>query len=256
MKYKLYNDNCLTVLSNIASNFFDLVVTDPPYGVSRGKTNIGFKGKRADIIQNFGEWDTFPTEEDFTQFTLEWLKAVHRVLKPHKVLCFFFSLKKLSLAERLISEAGYRLIDYFFKVCSNPCPSFRKASFWSGVEPILMCQKLEEGVKPTTPPYRRDIVGMPNYVRCSVVSGKQRTKHPTQKPLAAVEPLIRYWSKENEVVLDPFMGSNSTGVVAKALNRSYVGIEVNRAYYEMGEERIDTLNLLHREDRRGEIIYG
>src|SRR3989304_23633 len=155
MSQQLFNEDCLDVISRMLPNSIDLVVTDPPYGISKGKTTITFKGKRTDIQQNFGEWDVFNTEESFVDFTTKWLSAVHRVLKPDHILCFFWSIKKLSLAERLISETGFLLKDYFFKVTSNPCPAFQKAGFWSGVEPVLICQKIKPNVKPKTPPFNR-----------------------------------------------------------------------------------------------------
>lgn len=237
--YKLYNDNCFEILLGLPEASCSLVITDPPYGVSNNRININFNGKRADIIQDFGSWDIFSSESAYESFTTAWLKNVYRVLKPGRMLCFFFSLKKISLAERLINETGFLLKDYFFKVCSNPCPNFRKKGFWSAVEPVLICQKPggEEH------PYRSDLVGQPNYVRCGVVAGKQRTKHPTQKPIAAIEPLIKYWSKEGDLILDPFMGSNTTGVVAYSMNRRYIGIEVDKEYYEIGKGRLQDIQI-------------
>ena len=241
MSQQLFNEDCLDVISRMLPNSIDLVVTDPPYGISKGKTTITFKGKRTDIQQNFGEWDVFDTEEDFVDFATKWLSAVYRVLKPHHILCFFWSIKKLSLAERLIQETGFLLKDYFFKVTSNPCPAFRKAGFWAGVEPVLICQKVEPNVKPKTPPFNRDITGMSNYVRCGIVSGRQRTIHPTQKPTATIEPLITYYSKQDDWVLDPFMGSGTTGIVCKQWRtRNFIGIEKNETYFKIAKERLES----------------
>ena len=238
-KTLLYNNDCLEVMKELEPNSIDLVVTDPPYNVSKGRTDITFKGKRADIKQNFGECDVFESELQFGAFTVQWLNAAHRVLKLHRVLCFFWSIKKLDVIPQLLEATGFRFLDYFFKVTSNPCPAFRKAGFWSAVEPVIICQKVDKDIKPVTPPFRRDIVGQPNYVKCPVVSCKQRTVHPTQKPEAVIEPLIKYYSREGEWVLDPFSGVFTVGVVAKKMNRNFIGIEKDETYFIIGKERID-----------------
>ncbi|MEW6026712.1 MAG: site-specific DNA-methyltransferase, partial [Planctomycetota bacterium] len=68
---------------------------------------------------------------------------------------------------------------------------------------------------------------------------RHKTKHPTEKPESLLERIILIGSKENDTVLDPFMGSGTTGVVAKKLNRNFVGVEIDNGYFEMAKDRID-----------------
>ena len=68
---------------------------------------------------------------------------------------------------------------------------------------------------------------------------KKKYNHPTIKPIDILERLIRNSSKKNQVILDPFMGSGSTGVACKNLNRDFIGIELDEKYFEIAKERIN-----------------
>lgn len=70
------------------------------------------------------------------------------------------------------------------------------------------------------------------------------TKHPTEKPEKLLERIILIGSKENDVILDPFMGSGTTGVVAKKLNRKFIGIEIDKNYFNMAKERIQKTSFM------------
>jgi DNA modification methylase len=78
-----------------------------------------------------------------------------------------------------------------------------------------------------------------NIMRTSIVQGKQRTKHPTQKPLNIITELIKRHTNENDLVLDPFMGSGTTGVACKNLNRDFIGVEKDKKYFKIAKERIN-----------------
>jgi len=67
---------------------------------------------------------------------------------------------------------------------------------------------------------------------------KKFGKHPTQKPVKIISHFIKHLSNENDVVLDPFMGSATTGVCAKKMNRKFIGIDLNKEYYELSKKRI------------------
>ena len=67
---------------------------------------------------------------------------------------------------------------------------------------------------------------------------RERTEHPTQKPIALIEPLVRWWSYERDIVLDPFCGVGTTCYVARKLNRHYIGIEINPKWVEIARKRL------------------
>jgi site-specific DNA-methyltransferase (adenine-specific) len=70
------------------------------------------------------------------------------------------------------------------------------------------------------------------------VSGKEKTEHTTQKPISLMEHLVKIHTNENDLVLDPFMGSGTTGVACKNLNRNFIGIELDKEYFNIAKERI------------------
>ncbi len=73
-----------------------------------------------------------------------------------------------------------------------------------------------------------------------VPAEKHKTSHPTEKPEKLLERIILIGSKERDVILDPFMGSGTTGVVAKRLNRDFIEIEIDENYFNIAQKRINT----------------
>ncbi|WP_039275901.1 site-specific DNA-methyltransferase [Mycoplasma mycoides] len=81
---------------------------------------------------------------------------------------------------------------------------------------------------------------MRSIFQTSVVSGNEKTIHPTQKSLKLLEELLKIHTNENEIILDPFMGSGTTGVACKSLNRKFIGIEFDKTYFEIAKKRLET----------------
>ena len=117
---------------------------------------------------------------------------------------------------------------------SNPLPAFNRTNYRSAVEFIYFGQK--EGEKATFNFGQQK--EMKNWFEHPLVQGKQRTKHPTQKPLKLVQKFIEVSSNKGDIVLDPFLGSGTTAVAAKMLGRNYIGIEKNPEYIKMAEDRL------------------
>ena len=82
---------------------------------------------------------------------------------------------------------------------------------------------------------------MKNWFEYPLVQGKVRTKHPTQKPLELIQKFIEISSNKGDIVLDPFIGSGTTAVAAKMLDRNYIGIEKNPEYVKIANERINSV---------------
>lgn len=105
--------------------------------------------------------------------------------------------------------------------------------------PSLRCGALKKGAKwifnkPDHKPYLRP------EVKTSTVSGHERTKHPTQKSLALLEKLVYVHTNEGQTILDPFMGSGTTGVAAVKNNRKFIGVEIDAEYFELSKERLES----------------
>ena len=75
----------------------------------------------------------------------------------------------------------------------------------------------------------------------STVSGNERTNHPTQKSLQLMQDIIKIHTNKDDVVIDPFMGSGTTGVACLNLNRKFIGIELDKKYFNLSEERLNKI---------------
>jgi len=82
---------------------------------------------------------------------------------------------------------------------------------------------------------------MHNFIQSPICMGKERSKHKTQKPLKVCFPFIEISSNEGDVVLDPFMGSGSTGVACKMLKRNYIGYELSEEFFHVANKRLEQI---------------
>ena len=219
----LLNGDCLELLKTIPDKSIDLVVTDPPYDIHAGKGG-----------GTFGNCKAFSEIQFISNgFSNEVLDELCRVMK--KINCYFFCSHKqiIPLLDYFVKDkkCNYNLLTWHK---TNPVPACNN-KYLSDTEYCLFFR--ESGVK---------ILGSfetkkTYYVTPSNIKDKQKYNHPTVKPLDIIQNLIVNSSNECDVVLDPFVGSGTTGVACKNLNRNFIGIELDKNYFEIAKKRIDTL---------------
>jgi DNA modification methylase len=222
---KLYNADCLDVLKEMPDNSVDLVVTDPPYEVEiKGGGAIG-KNKFFEEIESLSNG-----------FSNEVLDELCRVMK--KINCYFFCSQKqiIQLYDYFVNErkCNWNLLTWHK---TNPIPACGN-KYITDTEFILFFR--EKGVKV----YGSYETKKTYYVTPLNTKDKKLYKHPTCKPVDILQNFIINSSQENEVVLDPFMGSGSTGVACLNTNRNFIGIELDKKYFEIAKERL-TDNVLY-----------
>jgi len=227
-------------MKKIPSESIDLVITDPPYGISREvvisrKRNLG-KFRGSDIVLDFGEWDKFDDLKSFFDFTFEWVDECIRVLRPGGMFVCYFDRDKINFLSYYLQQKGFKSKGYFAHIKSNPVPQARKVKWMNAWEEIGLWQK--NGGKLT---YNYQLGQHPDYMIVPIVGGKERLKHPTQKPERIIELFIKYWTNENDIILDPFVGTGTTLKVAKDLGRNSIGIEINSEYFEMAKQRTEII---------------
>jgi modification methylase len=194
---------------------YSLVVTDPPYGVLP-------RGKQGDRFT----WDSFPSQEAFVSFTRDWFLQCKKHLVNDSFMFVFWSQKLLKLGLDLFSPS--RVLMWHYKNLTLG----GNGDFAYDYEPIFVVKK-----------------GNPKLVAGKHSSILEFTKpqsnftgdrlvHPTQKPLKLVRHLIGL--TEAAEVLDPFMGSGTTGAAARSLGRGFVGIERDEGYFGIAEERLNS----------------
>lgn len=230
---KIYCEDCIEGLRRIPDESIDLIVTDPPYMISQPNKKIKIAGEM-DINQDFGEWDHFESENKFFEFTESWFKECCRVLKPKGWIYIFFDRQKIGFFDLILArkyEIKCKTIFAWLK--SNPCPSVRKANWLSASEFIWIGCKHKSRIKN----YLRH-KEMYNYMITPNKAAYGETIHPTEKPKKVIERFVKASSRAGDIVLDPFMGSGTTAVVCKSLNRKYIGFESEPRYHKIALDRI------------------
>lgn len=236
----LLNADCLETLRKIPSNSIDLVVTDPPYILETD--GAGFFGKKSDeyTAKTIGRKMYTYSGERYVMKEIDGMKKgfsddvldeLCRVMK--KINCYIFCSQKQIL----------HLIKYFAenKKCNwnlltwhktNPIPACGN-KYLTDTEYCLFFR--EKGVKV----YGSFDTKRTYYISQTNMKDKRKYGHPTIKPLNIVENLIINSSLENETILDCYMGSGTTGVACKKLKRHFIGIELNKEYFDIAKNRIN-----------------
>ncbi len=225
--------DALSFVKKLEKASVNLVLTDPPYAVSR-KTNFqsgpltGDDRDRFRVNYEFGEWD----EVDEPYFR-ELLKEYYRVLPKGGTVVMFYDLWKIQELREWMEDAGFKMIRFAEWVKTNPVPINRKRTYLSNArEAMVICVK---GGSPTynmhwldeTGKYSDQDKAIFNYPICHDTG----RFHTTQKPLALIKELVQIHSNEGDVVMDTFLGSGTTAVAGNALGRTTIGCELSDEYY-------------------------
>ncbi len=234
----LSNGDCLARMKLIPTNNVDLVLTDPPYNLGlfmhNRQTNLN---KMRENHFAYSGWDDLTFEEWENNMRL-FFKESNRVLKKRGSLLMFMSLIKVETLIKLAQEHGfyYKTVGVWHK--TNPMPRNMNLHFVNSTECWIYF--INEG---TTGTFNNAGKLIHDYYETSVTPGKEKKhgSHPTQKPLDLINHFVRLLSNPGDVVLDPFMGSGSTGVSCEVLKRNFLGIELDKKYYELTKTRIKNL---------------
>ena len=238
----LYNDDCLKVLPTLADKSIDLILTDLPYGTTACK------------------WDVI------IPFDIMW-REVNRIIKPNSAIIFFGSDPfSSSLIASNIQNFKHKWIwnkkqsGSFANAKYGPLKITEDVIVFSkgkvSYNPIMRKGKLRKKGGYQADKYNEIQSGLSYKNNYSYISdeyypinilefsnaNKKGRLHPTQKPVALLEYLIKTYSNENNFVLDFTMGSGSCGVASINLNRNFIGIELDKNYFNIAEKRILEVN--------------
>jgi len=235
-KIELYKGDCLEVMDKLIEDGVkvDAIITDPPYNISRKNNFSTMKnkyGKPACIRGiDFGEWD-----KGFDLFS--WIDKGIELLDNNGSMFIFNDWKNIGNIARYAESLGMDIKDCFRWEKLNPMPRNINRRYVTDFEMgVWLVKKKSKWVfNRQNEKYER-----PKFVSGSV-SGKEKTIHTTQKPIALMEYLVKIHTNENQLVLDPFAGSGTTLIAAAKLNRRAIGIELDEEYYRVAKERIENI---------------
>jgi len=225
----------------------DLVFADPPYNLQLQGDLKRPDDSRVDAVDD--DWDKFSSFTAYDDFTRAWLLACRRVMKPAATLWVIGSYHNIFRVGAILQDLGFWILNDVVWRKTNPMPNFRGRRFTNAHETLIWAAR-DAGAKAYTFNYEALKAGNEDVqVRSDwtlpLCTGEERLKgtngkklHPTQKPEALLARVILSSSRPDDLVLDPFCGTGTTGATAKRLGRRFIGVERDAAYAKAAEKRI------------------
>ena len=232
----VYNGDCAVEMQKIASDSVDLILTDPPYNLGNFMINrsTNLAKMRENFFANAG-WDNLEFDEWIKRMDMFFAESA-RIIKAGGSMIIFMAIIKVETIIKLAEKHGfyYKTTGIWHKL--NPMPRNMNLHFVNSTEAwIYFTYKKKTGT------FNNENKMVHDFIDTSVVSNgeKKAGKHPTQKPIVLLEHFIKLLSNEGDLVVDPFMGSGSTGIVCKKSGRDFIGIELDKEYFNIAKKRIE-----------------
>jgi site-specific DNA-methyltransferase (adenine-specific) len=245
----IFNADCLELLNSFPEDSVDMIFADPPYMLS----NNGFtcqNGKMANV--NKGKWDKSGGFEEDTKFHDKWISACRRILKPEGTIWISGTYHSIYQCGYLLQKHKFHFLNDIAWFKPNASPNLSCRFFTASHETLIWARKDKKAkhtfnyTKMKDGHFPEDKLKKENTQMRSVWSistpksgEKKNGKHPTQKPLDLLKRIVLASTNENDIVVDPFCGSGTTGDACKCLgNRFFVGIEIDRKYCDLAGKRL------------------
>lgn len=241
----------LQILKKLKDRSIDMIFADPPYSIKKA------------------EWDTFSNQEEYIKFSIKWMKEASRILKD------IGSLYVCGFSE-ILADIHHPAMKYFYNCRWIVWHYKNKANLgndWGRSHESILCLRKSDkhvmNIDAIRIPYNAHTLKYPSHPQAQSSqygNGKRRenwtpnplgakpkdvieipttcngmgekTPHPTQKPEELLRKIILASSNEQDIILDPFVGSGTTAVCAKQLNRQFIGIEQEKEYLEWASKRL------------------
>lgn len=235
----LFKGDCFDILPQLPENSIDMIFADPPYFLSNGGITC-HAGKMVSV--NKGKWDVSKGVEENYIFTQRWLRECQRILAPNGTIWVSGTSHIIYTVGSAMQSLGYKILNdiAWFKV--NPPPNLSCRYFTHSTETILWAAKNK---------YSRHYF---NYELMKKMNNNKQMlslwsikapgplekiygKHPTQKPLELLNRIVSASTRPNDIVLDPFSGSGTTGIAAFCKGRQFLGIELEEEYLKVSLKR-------------------
>lgn len=242
---QIIQGNSIDILPYLPAESVDLIFADPPYNLQLQGDLWRPNVSKVDAVDE--AWDKFETLNAYDEFTVQWLRECRRVLKPTGTLWVIGSYHNIFRVGRVLQDLGFWILNDVVWIKSNPMPNFRGVRFTNAHETLVWAQKTKG--ETYTFNYHamkalNDDLQMRSDWFLPICTGNERLRedgnkvHPTQKPEALLYRVILSSTNPGDVILDPFFGTGTTGVMAKKLQRHYIGIEVETKYVSAARQRL------------------
>src|SRR4249920_325001 len=245
--HRILVGDCIAGMEKLPAASVDLVFADPPYNLQLASDLKRPDDSHVDAVDD--DWDKFASFSAYDEFTRRWLTACRRVMKPAATIWVIGSYHNIFRVGTIMQDLGFWILNDVIWRKSNPMPNFRGRRFTNAHETLIWASR-DANARGYT--FNYEVLKAANediQVRYAwtlpLCTGDERLKgrdgkklHPTQKPEALLARVILSSSRPDDVVLDPFCGTGTTGAVAKRLGRRFIGIERDPLYRGAAERRI------------------
>jgi DNA modification methylase len=231
----IINEDSLKILELMQESSVDLILTDPPYNLGKfmhdRNTNMG---KLRENHFSATNWDNLDYPEWYNNLDI-FFKNAAKITKVGGSMIMFMSLMKVETVVELAEKHGfyYKTTGIWHK--KNPMPRNMNLHFINSTEGwIYFTYKKRRGT------FNNDKKAVHDFFETGLTpkSEKEYGGHPTQKPEELISHFVKLLSNKGDLVLDPFMGSGTTGKVCKDLGRKFIGIEISPKYYQVARKRM------------------
>ncbi len=236
----------IDIMKQLPSESIDLIFADPPYNL---QLNGNLRRPDHTIVQAVKEdWDRFLNFKDYDLFCEKWLTETRRLLKPNGALWVIGTYHNIFRLGAILQNLGYWILNDVIWRKSNPMPNFHGKRLTNAHETLIWASKSDSSKYVFNYEALKELnegLQMRSDWLMPICNGKERIKdktgkkaHPTQKPESLLHRILIGSSNKDDIVLDPFFGTGTTGAVAKKLGRNFIGIEKDEQYIKVAKKRI------------------
>jgi len=241
--FTLFQGDCLEVLKEIDENSVDMIFADPPYFLSSGSFTCQ-NGKMVSVKK--GDWDLSNGTKKNFEFHVKWMKACKRVLKPNGTIWISGTYHSIYQCGVALEVNKFHILNDIAWFKPNASPNLSCRFFTASHETLIWARKDKNSrhifnyEKMKNGEWPEDQLKKPGLQMRSVWSintprpiEKKYGKHPTQKPTDLLKRIVLASSNKGDLILDPFTGSSTTGLVACLYGRKFVGIDTEKQYLDL-----------------------
>jgi modification methylase len=249
---KILQGDCVDIMKSLPQGSVDMIFADPPYNLQLGGDLHRPNNSKVDACDD--HWDQFESLATYDEFTRNWLSAARDTLHKDGSIWVIGSYHNIFRVGYILQDLGYWILNDVIWRKTNPMPNFRGRRFTNAHETMIWAAKSKDSK------YRfnydamkalNEDLQMRSDWSIPLCTGGERLKddngqkaHPTQKPEALLYRCIMSSTNPDDVVLDPFFGTGTTGAVAKKLGRKYIGIEREEDYIAFARQRLESIKRL------------
>ncbi|AEK23841.1 DNA-methyltransferase [Capnocytophaga canimorsus] len=241
--------DCSDILKTLPSNSIDLIFADPPYNMQTEGELLRTDGSTFSGVTD--KWDKFDSIESYDHFCKLWLTECKRVLKNDGAIWVIGSFQNIYRLGYIMQDLGFWILNDVIWSKPNAVPNFAGTRFQNSHETLIWCAKSKKSKYQFNYKTMKNLNGdkqMKSVWDIGICIGNERLKdenglkiHSTQKPEKLLYNIILSSTKPNDVVLDPFFGTGTTGAIAKKLGRHFIGIEREEIYIKHAQKRIQNV---------------